>query len=82
MAVGYYIRKRKVMAKPEIGPVPDWRKLIDKIISTGVPKTQIAEHLDMSREGLYNGIYSGKSQPSYPAGLALIEMAKQAEEMR
>lgn len=80
MSVGYYIRKRKVIAKPEIGEIPDWRKMIDSIIRTGVTKAHLAAQLGISREWLYNGIYQGKSQPSYPAGLMLIAISKQLEE--
>lgn len=77
----YYIKKRNTIQKPDIGPPPNWRQMIDQIIRIGVPKAHIAEHMNISREYLYNGIYSGRSEPPYTAGKILIALAKSAEEL-
>lgn len=68
--MGKHIRKTKIVPKVSIA-LQDWPNLLMQLQAAGYKKEPIARVIGVSKELLYN-IQSGKSEPRYSAGVALL----------
>jgi len=68
---------RKTVDAPPLDAVnePDWTTLLDEIFQQGVPKKQVAERCEMTRQVLYS-IWHGVSVPHWRQGQLLIALHK------
>lgn len=69
--------QRKTADAPVMGAVdePDWSELISDLCRNSIPKKQIAERCDMTRQVLYS-IIAGRSVPYWRQGQLLIDLHK------
>ena len=75
--MGRVVYERKTADAPVMGVVnePNWGELITQLCQKSVPKKQIAERCDMTRQVLY-WILAGKSVPQWRQGQLLIDLHK------